>query len=109
MTRLALFSSAATVVGLTLCASGVNAQTWDTFGGTYDCVGRSIGNGVVKLNCSQEQTRGTRIYTLTPSFTIRGPIAQRYLGNHKDCRQVAASESTSNQPFVDCPGISKWW
>jgi hypothetical protein len=90
-------------------ATPASAQAWYMFGGTYDCIGQSIGRDVVKLNCRQEQRRANRIYTLTPSFTIRGPVARQYLGKHTDCRQVDASESKSKQPFVDCPGIPKWW
>ncbi len=95
--------------GLMLATSAAYAQAWYMFGGSYDCTGRTIGKSAVKLNCLQEVTRGNRIYTLTPSFTIRGPVAGKYVGKHKNCRLVDASETKSKQYFVDCPGISKWW
>lgn len=96
-------------VTLTLAVSAASAQHWYDFGGTYDCTGRSIGTNAVKLSCRQELTRGSRIYTITPSFTIRGPVANKYLGEHEGCDYVPASETKSNQHFVACPGIERWF
>jgi len=104
-----LLSALIFLAGLTFTASAASAQAWYMFGGTYDCTGRSIGSNAVKLSCIQEVQRGNRIYTLTPSFTIRGPIASRYLGKHEGCRYVGPTETQSKQHFVDCPGIPKWW
>jgi len=95
--------------GLALATSAASAQQWYVFGGTFECVGRSAGQNAVKLSCKQEVTRGNRIYTITPSFTIRGSVARRYLGKHEGCHHVPASETRSNQDFVDCPGIPKWY
>lgn len=92
-----------------IVSSAAVAQQWYVFGGAYECTGRTVGSNAVKLNCFQEVTRGNRIYTLTPSFTIRGPVAREYLGKHEGCTHVPASETKSNQDFVDCPGIPKWW
>ena len=94
---------------LMLTAPSAGAQEWYVLGGVFDCIGRSIGENVVKLNCQQELQRGSRIYTITPNFTISGPIARQYLGKHSGCRPVDPSETRAKQAFVDCPGIPKWW
>jgi hypothetical protein len=77
-------------------------------GGTFECVGRAVGN-TVKLNCIQDVHRGNTIITTTANFVISGPIARRYIGKHKGCRHVDASETKSKHDFMDCPDIPKWW
>jgi hypothetical protein len=99
---------AALVATLTISASEALAQ-W-SLGGTYECVGRLVGNdGAVRVNCSQEQTRGNRITTNVFTFTIRGPAAREYIGRHDECWHIEPADTRMNQDVVTCPGIHEWW
>jgi hypothetical protein len=102
-----IVTMAMAVMGLMVIASTSTAQ-WH-LGGTYECVGRSIGNQTVKVNCSQEQTRGNRIFTTVANFTIQGPAAKHYLGKHVGCWHIDPKDTRINQDVLACPGVPEWW
>lgn len=85
------------------------AAQWN-LGGTFECVGRPVGgSGAVRVNCSQEQDRGSRIFTQVFTFTIQGPAAREYIGRHDECWHIEPAETRMNQDVVTCPGIQEWW
>jgi hypothetical protein len=106
--RRQILTVAAMSVGSLIYASGAMAQ-W-SLGGTYECVGRLVGNGgAVRVNCSQEQTRGNQIITNVFTFKIRGPVAPEYIGRHDECWHIEPADTRMNQDVVTCPGIHEWW
>jgi hypothetical protein len=95
------------MVAAALTTSAAQAQ-WQ-FGGTFDCVGRDLGNQSVKVNCIQEVERGNRLYTNVANFTIRGTVAKHYIGKHTECWHIPPEETRMNEHVITCPGVPKWW
>ncbi len=107
MVRRQLVLGMVMVGAMTATASAANEQIW-ILGGTFACAGHELGNGV-RVSCSQDQTRGNRIYTIVSTFTMRGPVARSYLGKHEGCWHIEAKDTRMNKDIITCPGIPEWW
>lgn len=75
-------------------------------GGTFKCVGRSIGNDSVKVTCTSTVTRGNTIFDSVINYVVSGRGAKYYIGTHDKCHYRPADESSEEKANIPrCPGI----